>query len=71
MQRHSGKKESVMGAYEMADFVGPPNEDHGCKFEATLLAMAGHDLRQPLQGCFRMSRTSSTMELAQLRVAST
>jgi two-component system, OmpR family, phosphate regulon sensor histidine kinase PhoR len=26
-----------------------PKENDGCEFEATLLAMAGHDLRQPLQ----------------------
>jgi two-component system phosphate regulon sensor histidine kinase PhoR len=29
--------------------IGPSNETDACEFAGTLLAMAGHDLRQPLQ----------------------
>jgi two-component system phosphate regulon sensor histidine kinase PhoR len=29
--------------------IASPNKENGCRFEATVLAMAGHDLRQPLQ----------------------
>jgi two-component system, OmpR family, phosphate regulon sensor histidine kinase PhoR len=29
--------------------IGPPNETDACEFAETVLAMAGHDLRQPLQ----------------------
>jgi two-component system, OmpR family, phosphate regulon sensor histidine kinase PhoR len=43
------KVESATDVCEIPGLVAWPNEDHGCEFEVTLLAMAGHDLRAPLQ----------------------
>jgi two-component system phosphate regulon sensor histidine kinase PhoR len=47
---HNAEKvEATTGACEAASLIMSPTEINGCRFEATLLAMAGHDLRQPLQ----------------------
>src|SRR5262249_50422657 len=45
----NSKLEATTDACEAPGMIVSPNEDNRCEFEATLLAMAGHDLRQPLQ----------------------
>jgi two-component system phosphate regulon sensor histidine kinase PhoR len=49
MQSENSKVKSAMDPHQISDLIMTPNDDHGSDFEATLLAMAGHDLRQPLQ----------------------
>jgi two-component system, OmpR family, phosphate regulon sensor histidine kinase PhoR len=49
MQSDNSKVESAMDPYEISGLTISPHDDHGVDFQATLLAMAGHDLRQPLQ----------------------
>lgn len=53
--------------------IGPPNETDACEFAGTLLAMAAHDLRQPLQIIQSVhdrlgdgARTKSELHLLQL-----
>jgi two-component system, OmpR family, phosphate regulon sensor histidine kinase PhoR len=46
-QANSGVSASIVGARRR--MTGLRKEKDACEFEATLLAMAGHDLRQPLQ----------------------
>jgi two-component system, OmpR family, phosphate regulon sensor histidine kinase PhoR len=49
MQSDKSKLKSAIDASEISGVIDSPNDDHRGEFEATLLAMAGHDLRQPLQ----------------------
>jgi two-component system, OmpR family, phosphate regulon sensor histidine kinase PhoR len=49
MQIESRNLDRAMDACEISGLVASPNGYDGCQFETTLLAMAGHDLRQSLQ----------------------
>jgi two-component system, OmpR family, phosphate regulon sensor histidine kinase PhoR len=49
MHTANTKVEATMGSRWASGTIVSPNEDNRCEFEATLLAMVGHDLRQPLQ----------------------
>lgn len=52
MRGTSSRPGAIDGASSFSSVQGAtasPNAQNGCEFETTLLAMAGHDLRQPLQ----------------------
>jgi two-component system, OmpR family, phosphate regulon sensor histidine kinase PhoR len=49
MQSDNSNLERTTDTCEISGLIASPYGQHGCKFAATLLAMAGHDLRQPLQ----------------------
>lgn len=45
----AGSNEDAQGSFSRKSTTVLPKEQDGCEFETAILAIAGHDLRQPLQ----------------------